>query len=189
MRGLLIPLLALFAAAPVAAQQTQAFHSEAGYTVQIPAEWWRMPDSALREARQGARVAGDGFAIEAAYRVTRGSTFAMAWFDAGETMTRDAFVEEMTDAAGHARLQEGADLAGAGARMTAPIWDAENELSWTRAQKPPTAQGVTRISWSVFALHPNGRIVLLFSYTSTLGADEARMRSDLLRVVRSLRVG
>jgi hypothetical protein len=187
MRHLLIPLLTLFAAAPVAAQQTQAFHSEAGYTVQIPAEWRRMPDAALREARHDAQAAGDGFALEAAYRVSDVDVFLMAWFDAGETMTRDAFAEEMTDAAAHSQLQEGADLDGKGVRMNTPIWDAENWVSWTRAQRPATASGVTQISWSVFALHPNGRRVLLFVYNSRLGADEARMRADVLQVVRSLR--
>lgn len=187
MRSILLTSMALLLAAPMAAQQTQEFHSEAGFTVQIPAEWRRMPDADLRVARQGARLSGDGFALEAGYRVTDVSAFVMAWIDAGDTMTWDEFAEMMTGATGQAQMQEGTELAGQDARLDAPAWDAENHVVWTRAQKPPSPQGLTPVSWSVFTLHPDRRMVLLFVYTSVLGEDEASMRATVLRVVRTIR--
>lgn len=191
MHRFLIPLVAVFAAAPAAAQQTQAFHSEAAYTVQLPASWRRMPDEEVEVLRQVGAQAGMPFTLEAGYRVTNSPTgwpfIAMAWMDLGQTVTPEEFGAGVTGAAAQATMQEGADQVAEGSRVGAPTWDAENRIVWTRSKMPASAQAVSPISWTAATLHPNGSTMILFAYYAAPGEDEARIRAELLRIIRSLR--
>ena len=189
MRRLLIPLIALFAAAPAAAQQTQAFRSEAGYTVQLPAAWRPLPDAVVEALQQAGAQAGDeGVALEAGFRIADASFLLISWFDVGQTITLEQFAEEVTVATAQAQMQAGVELMRQDARVDAPIWDAENRTLWARTQAPSTGQRAARFSWSASMLHPNGRAVVVFVVSAVTGADEARIRADLLQIIRSLRV-
>jgi hypothetical protein len=192
MRPILIALAAaLFAALPAAAQDTQPFHSTgAGYTVQLPAAWRRMPDAEIDPLR---RTPGMPFTIEAGYRVTDSPTglplIALAWMDLGVTITREQFAEELTGADAQADMQVGADNVSPDvrSRVDAPVWDAQNGILWSRIQIESSPQA-TPFTWIASMLHPGGRIMLVFSYYGAPGEDEARVRADLLAIVRSLRV-
>jgi hypothetical protein len=188
MRRFLIPLIALFAAAPVAAQQTQAFRSEAGYTVQLPAAWRPLPDAVVEALQQAGAHAGEEVTLEAGFRIADASFLLISWFDVGQTITLEQFAEEMTGATAQAQMQEGLELMRQGARVGAPIWDAENRTLWARSQAPSTGQTAARFIWSASMLHPHGRTVVVFAVSALTGADEARIRADLLQIVRSLRV-
>lgn len=191
MRRFLIPLIALFAAAPVAAQQTQTFHSEAGYTVQLPAALQPLPEAVTEALRQAAREAGaaeEGITLEAGYRVTDASFLLISWVDVGQTITLEEYAEMVTGATAQAEMQEGLELMRRTARVGVPIWDAENRTAWARAQVPGTARTAARYIWSASTLHPNGRTVVVFALSATRDEDEARVRADLLQIVRSMRV-
>jgi hypothetical protein len=188
MRRSLIPLIALFAAAPVAAQQTQAFHSEAGYTVQLPAAWQPLPDAVIEALQQASERAGEGVTVEAGYRITDVSFLVISWLDVGQTITPEEFAEEVTGATAQAQMQEGAELLRQGMSVGAPIWDAENRTVWARSQVPASGQTAAQFSWGASTLHPDGRTVVVFAISAVSGADEARVRADLLQIVRSLRV-
>ncbi|HYR07518.1 MAG TPA: hypothetical protein VEQ60_07110 [Longimicrobium sp.] len=188
MRRFLIPLIALFAAAPVAAQQTQAFRSEAGYTVQLPAAWRPLPDAVVEALQQAGAQTGEGVTLEAGFRITDASFLLISGFDVGQTITLEQFVEEVTVATAQAQMQEGVELMRKDARVDAPIWDAENRILWARTQAPSTGQRAARFSWSASMLHPDGRTVVVFAVSAVTGADEARIRADLLQIFRSLRV-
>lgn len=190
MRRILIPLVALFAAAPLAAQQTQAFESEAGYTVQLPAGWRQMPDAEVEVMRQAGAQAGQPFTLEAGYRLTDSPTgfpfMVMAWMDLGQTITPEAFGQAITSAQAQATMQEGADAMGTGARVDAPTWDAENRTVWARSQMPAEGQTATPFSWTATTLHPDGSTMIVFAYYAAPREQDARIRADLLAIIRSL---
>jgi hypothetical protein len=188
MRPFLIPLIALFAAGPVAAQQTQAFRSEAGYTVQLPAAWQPLPGAVTEALRQASTRLGEGITVEAGFRVTDASFLVISWVDVGQEITLEEFAEQVTGATAQAQMQEGVELMRQNARVDVPIWDAENRTVWARSQVPGTARTAAQFSWSASMLHPNGRSVVVFALSATPGEDEDRIRADLLQIVRSLRV-
>jgi hypothetical protein len=192
MRRMLIALIALLAAAPVAAQQTQAFHSEAAeYTVQLPAGWRQMPDAEVEVIREAGARAGQPFTVEAGYRVTDSPTgfpfMVLAWTDAGQTLTPEQFAEALTGKQAQELMQEGADAARPGSRVDAPTWDAENRTVWSRSQMPSGQGAATPFSWTAAMLHPNGSTVIALAYYAAPGEDEGRIRADMLAIVRSLR--
>jgi hypothetical protein len=188
MRRFLIPLIAVFAALPVAAQQTQAFHSEAGYTVQLPAAWQPLPGAVIEALREESERLGEGGAVEAGFRRTDASVLVISWVDVGQKITLEEFAEQVTGASGQAQMQEGVELIRQDARVGVPIWDAENRTVWARSQVPATAQGAAQFSWSASMLHPNGRMMVVFALSARPGEDEDRIRADLLHIIRSLRV-
>lgn len=186
MRRFLIAIIALFTAAPAAAQQTQAFHSaRAGYTVQVPAGWRQLPGAVIAALQQAGARAGEGLNIEAGYQVTDASFLVISWVDVGQTIAPEEFAQQVT--AGQADMQEGAELVRQGTRVGAPAWDAENRIVWTRSEMPASGQAAAQLSWSALTLHPNGRTAVGFVLSAAPGQDEARMRADLLGIVRSLR--
>jgi hypothetical protein len=189
MRRFLIPIIAAcLAAAPAAAQQTQAFHSPAAdFTVQLPAAWRPLPDAVIAALQQSSARAGEGLNVEAGYRVTGTSFLVISWVDMGQEVTPEQFAQETTGASAQAGMQEGAGLVREGARVGAPVWDAENRTVWTRSEVPPSGQAAGQVSVSALTLHPNGRTVVTFALSAAQGQDEARMRAHLLQVVRSLR--
>jgi hypothetical protein len=191
-------LLPLFAAVPVTAQSTQEFRSTAGgYTLQIPAAWRRMPQTELNRLRQSGPEAAQaimGQSIEALYKVTnsreRFPGLAVATVDLGRRFSRAQFREATTGAQAQAEMQAAADgviAADRAARTGVPVWDEENAASWTRVAHPTDGR-LPPFSYGVGVLHPNGRTMITLSYTGAPGEDEARVRADLLAIVRSLRV-
>ncbi len=89
---------ALLAAAPAAAQQTQEFHSTAGFTVELPAHWELMPCEAMAEAMASDAA---GYDLEAVFKVGNAPwlappMFGIAWVELPEKMTVKEFGEEFT---------------------------------------------------------------------------------------------
>jgi hypothetical protein len=186
-------LAAILAAAPAAAQQTQAYHSEAGYTVQLPAAWRRMPAAELREVRRAASQSGAPLTIEAAYRAGEpGAAMpytAIARVDLGETITREQFGAFFANSQAQAAMQEAVDQTPAakhGGRVGAPRWDEENGIVWSRVGMQSNGS-TPAYSWSAGTLHPSGRVMVIFVYYGAPDDDEARARAALLAIVRSLR--
>ncbi|HEU4880820.1 MAG TPA: hypothetical protein VFT45_01205 [Longimicrobium sp.] len=182
MRRFLIPLIALFAAAPAAAQQTQAFHSaDAGYTAQLPAGWRQMPESEIQPMQQAGAAAGQPFTLEAGYRVTDSPTgwpfVTLSRLSLGRTFTPEQFGTAVMGAATRAQSQPGVD----GVHADAPEWDEENRTVWSR-----TAADDGRFTLTASTLHPGGEAMVVLAYYGVPGEDEARVRADLLQIVRSL---
>lgn len=191
-RHLVLPF-ALFAAAPVTAQSTQEFHSAAGYTLQIPAGWRRLPESEVNLLRQSSAQAV-ARAFEAAYKVTHSRAripfMAVATIDLGRQLTVAQFREQTTGPRVQAQMQAASDAViepGRTARTGVPTWDEENGAAWTRVAHRSDGRSPP-FTWSVGMLHPNRHTVIMLIYTGGPGEDEARVRADLLAIVRSLRV-
>ena len=183
MRRSLLALTVLFAAAPVAAQQTQAFHStDAGYTVQLPARWRPMPDAEIQPMQQAGAAAGQPFTLEAGYRVTDSPTgwpfVTLSRLDLGRTFTPEQFGAAVMGAATRAQSQPGPD----GVHVDAPEWDEENRTVWSRT----TMASDGRFTLTASTLHPDGGAMVVFVYYGAPGEDEARVRADLMQIVRSL---
>jgi len=195
MRRFLLAAIVLFTAAPVTAQSTQEFRSTAaGYRLQLPAQWRRLPDEQANVVRRAAAQLGMTDPIEAVYRVTESPTLlpmvTVATLDLGERMSRQRFREEMTGADARAGMQSGADIAATAersGRMGVPMWDEENGAVWTRGEMQSGGRS-SAFAWTVAMLHPGGRKAITLTYTGVPGEDEARIRADLLAIVRSLRV-
>lgn len=189
----LVLLLALFAASPLAAQSTQEFRSAtAGFTVQVPVQWRRLTATEMRPIQQSMAQQGAGASVEAVYRLTDSPAglpyVVMTTIDVGEQITRED-LRAMTGAQGQAMLQKGADdIAAGAARMGVPLWDEESGTVWTRAVIDVGGQ-TAPFMWTVYALHPGGRTVVVFAYYAAPGDDEARVRADLRAIVGSLRAG
>lgn len=194
MRRFIIPLVALLAATPAAAQQTQAYHGRAGYTVQLPAEWRRMTDVEMRDARQTAQQAGLPITLEAGYRVTDSATgwpwMAVGAIDVGVTITQEDLAAAIMRGAAHAHAQERVNQMPVGERnprLDVPTWDAENGIGWARLTVPSEGRA-SPFNLVAMTLHPNGRTIVEFIYFSAPGEDEGPARAYLLQIVRSLRV-
>ncbi|HEU0300780.1 MAG TPA: hypothetical protein VFR37_15065, partial [Longimicrobium sp.] len=172
-------LVALATAVPLAAQETQGFHSRAAYSVQLPAGWQAMPDEEVDALRRAGAAAGMPFTIEAAYRVTDAPTglpfVAIAWMDLGQAITAEQFGQAVM--ASHAQAQMQAELAppagGQGGGIGDPIWDAENRTVWQRSVPPSGGQPAPPFAWTASTLHPAGRTMLVFAYYGAPGEDEA----------------
>lgn len=191
MRRLLTVLIALLAAAPALAQRTQPFESDAGYTVRLPGGWERMPDQEVQALREQGAAAGMPFTLEAGYYVAdsrSGLPFVLlAWMDVGHVMTPEQFGQGVI-AAARAQVQAGAEGAPApGVRIEAPLWDAENRTVWALTTMPSDGESHP-FTWTATTLLSNGSTVVVFAWYGAPGEDEARVRTDLLQVVRSLRV-
>lgn len=191
MRPFLLALAVLFAVAPAAAQQTQAFHSmDAGYTVQLPAAWRRIPEADVEVKRQAGAAGGMPFTLETGYRVTDSPDgwpfIVMAWMDLEGEFTPEEFGTMVTDAHAEAQQAGGAPAPGQG-RIDALTWDAENRTVWARTEVPGSGPGEGRFTWTALTLHPDGTRTIVLVYYAARGEDEARIRAELLRIVHSLR--
>lgn len=186
----LVPLIALFAAAPAAAQQTQGFRSDAGYSLELPAHWVRVPDEAL----EGPQATLDDGVYEAGYRAGPRAwpvppIFGIARIDVPEVMSREDFVEAFAGAQARADMQAGLnETTSAEGRLNAPRWDAENEIVWVRLALESTGSGPP-FAWMAIKRVLGGRAVIMLMYYGAQGEDEARVRADLLGIARSLREG
>ncbi|HEX2078846.1 MAG TPA: hypothetical protein VHG08_14080 [Longimicrobium sp.] len=191
-RTLAVLTAALLAATPAAAQPTQAFHSDAGYTVQLPAAWRRMPEAELREVRRAATRSGVPLTIEAAYRAGEPGEVlpyaALATLDLGETITPEQFGAFFASPRAQAAMQEAADQTPAaqhGGRIGLPTWDAENGIVWSRMGMQSDGRSPA-YSWSAATLHPDGRTMVMFIYYGAPDDDETIARDHLLAIARSL---
>jgi hypothetical protein len=185
----LLPLIALLAAAPAAAQSTQAYESDAGFVVELPAAWQRMAESDLVAVRRSVGRFGTALTIEAGYRVAAsGVPFAVVGrMDLDDPITLEEFGAAFLAAGAQEHMQDAIDqtpAAQAGGRIAAPIWDASNGVVWTRVSLETSAPA---FSWSAATLHPGGRAMIVCTYYGSKGEDEARVRADLLAIIRSLR--
>lgn len=187
----LVLFVALFAASPLPAQATQEFRSTAaGFVVQVPAQWRRLTATEMRPIQQSMAQQAAGVSVEAVYRPTDSPAglpyVVMTTIDVGEPITRED-LRLMTGAQGQAMLQKGADDVAVGAaRMGVPLWDEESGTVWTRAVIDASRQSAP-FMWTVYALHPGGRTVVVFAYYAAPGEDEARIRADLRAILQSLR--
>jgi hypothetical protein len=186
---LLLPLAALLAAAPAAAQPTQTYESDAGYVMEVPAAWQRMPESDLAGVRREVGRFGMALTIEAGYRVgASGVPFtAVGRMDLDDPITLEEFGAAFLAAGAQEAMQDALDqtpAAQAGGRVAAPVWDAPNGVVWTRVALETHAPA---FSWSVATLHPDGRAMIICIYYGSKGEDELRVRNDLLAIIRSLR--
>jgi hypothetical protein len=191
-------LLTLFAAVPATAQSTQEFRSATGnYTLQVPQGWRRLPQAELNRLRQSASGPAQelvGQTFEALYKVRdsreRFPGMAVATVDLGQRLTRAQFRQATTGAHAQAQMQSATDATLAvdrAATMGVPVWDEENAASWTRVAHSTDGR-LPPFTYAVGVLHPDGRTMITLSYTGAPGEDEARVRADLLAIVRSLRV-
>jgi hypothetical protein len=199
MRRLLIATLAVFAAAPIAAQQTQpaatTYRSPAGFVLDLPGEWVRAPASAVEEVSRAAGTPPQGLTYEAVFQTGRGRWpappfAAIARGDAPDWLTPAEFRRRWTANQAQARIQENAVRADTmrgvrvGMRVGVPWWDEANRAAWIRAGVETTG-GFT---WTVLMLHPRGGAMIILTYYSAPGADEEQVLAQLDGVVRSLRV-
>lgn len=188
----LFPLLAILAAAPAAAQQTQGFRSDAGYSLELPAQWARVPDEALA----GPQATLDVGMYEVGYRAGPRAwpappIFGIARIDVPEGISQEDFVAAFAGARAKADMQAGVNdtpAAGAEGRVDAPRWDAENGIVWVRLDLE--SDGYTpAFAWTAIKRLSSGRAVVMLLYYGAQGEDEARVRADLLGIARSLREG
>jgi hypothetical protein len=183
----------LLAAAPAAAQQAQTFQSDAGYSVDLPAGWERMPDEALDPARQSDIDFGDG-TYEAVFKVgnapwPRPPIFGIARLDLPREMTLEEFAAEFNGPDARAQAQAGLDdtpSGQAGARVNVPRWDAASRSAWMRVSFKSDGTSPA-FGLSAFTLAPSGRAMIVFAYFGAPHTSEERAQAELEAVVRSLR--
>lgn len=104
----------------------------------------------------------------------------LSWLDLGRTFTPEQFGTAVMGAATRAQSQPGP----AGVHVDAPEWDEESHTVWSRTTM--TSDG--RFTLTASTLHPGGGSMVVFTYYGAPGEDQARVRGDLLQIVRSLRV-
>lgn len=188
-------LLALLAATPAAAQQTQTFHSETGVSLELPAGWTRVPDRALEGIRRQAVQAGSPVNYEAGYRASDAPfpdapLVAVAWARLPRRTTQEQFGAEFATEGARDEAQESIDetpAARVNARVSSTGWDAENGVAWMRASMESNGRSPA-FSWMASTLHPSGDRMFAVVYYGAPGEDEDRVRADLLAALRSLRV-
>lgn len=189
----LFAFLAILAAVPAAAQQTQTYQSDAGYSVDLPAGWERMPDEALDPARQSGVDFGDG-TYEVVFKVGNAPwpappMFGIARLDLPQEMTLEEFAAEFTAPEAREQAQAGLDNGPAGqarARVNVPRWDAASRSAWIRVSLK--SDGVSpAFGLSAFTLAPDGRAMIIFAYFGAPHSDEERAQAELEAVVRSVR--
>lgn len=188
-------VLAFLAAVPAAAQQTQTFRSDGGYSVDLPAAWERMPEEALDAARESVAGPGDdAAAIEAMFKLGNSPWpmapfFAIARLDLPEEMTLEEFAAEFNAPDAREQLQAGLDdtpAAQARARVNVPRWDLASRSGWMRILIKSDGTSPA-FALSAFTLAPSGRAMIIFAYYGAPHSNEERAQAELEAVVRSLR--
>lgn len=188
----LTALAVLFAAAPAAAQGTQTYRSEAGFSLELPAHWVRMPDSALDAVRRSNAQSDRPVAYEAVYRGSDSPFPAppviyLAWGQLGRKVTVEQFGAEFAGQGAREEMQAGADTLPARARRPLETsWDAENRIAWIRRALRPDGQ-LPAFVWLAATLHPDGDRMIALTYYGAAGEDEDRVRADLRAILHSLR--
>lgn len=186
-------LIAVLAAAPAAAQQTQTFHSDAGYAVDLPASWRRLSEGEMDAARQAGAGFGDG-TLEAAFAVGNvpwptPPTFGIARLDLPEEMTLEEFAAEFNAPDAREQVQAGLNDTPADdvrAEVNVPRWDAASRSAWMRITLKSDGTSPS-FALSAFTLAPSGRAMIIFAYFGAPHSSQERAQAALEAVVRSLR--
>jgi hypothetical protein len=191
---LLLPLISLLAA-PAAAQQGRPYESAGGgFRVELPAEWVQVPDEALDVVRAQPGASETGIVYEVGFEAGGAAwpappVAAIAWMPLGQTLTVEEFRGQFAGPGAREDLQAGIDETPAsqlGARVSAPGWDAENEIGWARMDLE--SDGATpAFAWTAARLHPDGRSAIMVVYYGALHQVEAPVRAQMLAVLQSLR--
>lgn len=190
---LLAVLLALAAAAPVQAQSAWTYQSDAGFAVDLPAHWIRVPDNALDVVRQSAG-AEDATVYEAGFRLTDAPwpappITAIALVEIPEPITVEQFAAEFQEAGTQAEMQDALDetpAARLGGRIGVPRWDAATGAAWMRISLRSNGTSPA-FAWSAMMLAPSGRAMIVLAYYGPPDADEMPVLAEMKSVVRSLR--
>lgn len=190
----LFAFIAILAAVPAAAQQTQTFRSGAGYRVDLPAAWERMPDEALDAARVLTAGSGTALAYETAFKVGNAPwpappIFGITRLDLPEEMTLEEFAAEFTAPDAREQVQAGLDGTPAGdvrAEVNVPRWDAASRSAWMRILFKSDGTSPA-FALSAFTLAPGGRAMIIFAYYGAPHSSEERAQAEPEAVVRSLR--
>jgi hypothetical protein len=190
----LLALAVVFAAAPAAAQDTQTYRSEAGFSVELPAHWTRMPDSALDVPRRSNAGSARPIMYEAAYRAGDAASpeppvVFLAWGQMRRKVTAEEFGAEFaTQAAREEREAPAGDAPSTRARRPVETsWDAEDGIAWVRTALRPEGRAPAVI-WLATTLHPAGDRMIALTHFGGEGEDEDRIRADLRGILLSLRV-
>jgi hypothetical protein len=188
----LLPLMALLAAAPAAAQQTQTFRSEGGFALDLPAGWTRLPDAAAEGARRSNAGSGTPINYDAVFGVSDAPWPAppnvfVAWAELEKPTTPEEFGAPFREAGAQAELQAGIGGRKGGGRVDAPRWDAENGIAWVRRTLRSDGTSAVFVLMAM-TLHPERDRMVSLVYYAAPDEDEARVRADLLAALRSLRV-
>jgi hypothetical protein len=184
-------LLALLTAAPAVAQQTQAYLSDTGFTLDLPAHWVRAPDRAL--AAMSSPMTSE-ITYEALFQLTdarlpRPPYVVIARMDLPQPTTQEEFAASFRSPNPQAEMQESLDqgpAARAGARAGVPRWDAENGVAWARVSLQSNGS-TAGFAWSVVMLAPSRRAVISILYYGAPGADETPVLAQLESILRTVR--
>lgn len=190
LRGLL-PLVVLVVAAPAAAQETQTFRSEFGYSLDLPTRWTRVSDEALNVVRQSGGFAAAGGVYEAGYRVADATWPAPPIVTvASSPLLRKVTLEEFASEFSPEAREEAQEMldgtAAAEISLDAPRWDARNRIGWMRMAME-SGGGAPTTALVATMLHPAGERAIFLVYYGVQREEEARVRADLLAIARSLR--
>jgi hypothetical protein len=191
MRIRLIPILTLLlaAAAPAAAQETQALRSDAGFTLELPAAWRRMDDAELEAVRGAMTRSGRPITYDAAFDLTRPRSpramVVVGRVPVGQRITLRDFAAAFQQ--GQAEERRQAAAAGrAPDPANATSWDEENGIGWVRSALP-AGNGPPAFSLSAGTLTPSGDTMITLVFFGPESADESRVRAELLAALRTMR--
>ncbi|HEX6041956.1 hypothetical protein [Longimicrobium sp.] len=186
----LLSLLVLLAAAPAAAQQTRAFRSTAGVSLELPAGWTRAPEETMAMLRRRLTATGSTITYEAGFRAGDAPFPAPPMVVIGfaplpRRTTLEQFGADFGSDEAQEEAQATADGRMPGVNVSTMRWDAQNGIGWVRAAFP---EGQA-IGYSLMAatLLPSGDRMFAVVYYGVRGDDEARVRADLTAALRSLR--
>lgn len=190
----ILPLAALLAAVPAAAQPAHTFRSDwHRFTLQVPEAWRQMPDTALLGYEQDALVrTGMSVDYEAGFRIGEGGGWRtppislLQVVPNGHRMTPEDFQAEFTSGQAYQAMLgavRAAELAGA--RLEPPLWDDENGLAWFRSFFGTTSDPL--YGFTVVALNGAGTATVWLNYYTKSADDVAAVRAELLGIMKSLR--
>jgi hypothetical protein len=184
--------MVLVVAAPAAAQETQTFRSEFGYSLDLPANWTRVSDRALDVVRQSGATAARGGVYEAGYQVADAPWPAppmvtLASQQLPRKVTLEEFAAEFSPEARQEAQKALDDMTDVDVSVGVPRWDARNQIGWVRMETGSN-RGAPTVVLAVTMLHPARDRVIILVYYGVQREDEARVRAQVLAIARSLRV-
>lgn len=186
----LLPLVVLAAAAPSAAQETQTFRSQFGYSLELPAQWKRVPDGALAVVRPTRAMAARGGIYEAGYQVADAPwpappVLTVVSQALPRKVTVEEFAAEFTPEARDEAQKAMGERAGE-IRMGMPGWDANDRIGWMWMDTGLDG-GVRTTAFTAAMLNPTSDRMILLGYYDVKRGDEARIRAQVFAIARSLR--
>jgi hypothetical protein len=187
----LLPLIVLVVAAPAAAQETQTFRSEFGYSLDLPVHWTRVSDQALDVVRRSSAMAARGAVYEAGYQVADAPWPAPPMVTVASQrlprkVTLEEFAAEFSPEAREEAQKALDEMTDDEISMGVPRWDARNRIGWVRIAMGPEG-GAPTVALSVTMLHPARDYAIFLLYYGVQREDEARIRAHVVAIARSLR--